>query len=67
MSSVPPQNRSRAAAMLLHHVFSARHDASERPCPRCRLEQLAGRELTDRLLTALVGDHRMRPRDFSLA
>ena len=61
-AAAQPPTRSKAPTLLLEHVALFGAQPTQRPPALDRLEQVLGRELAVRLLSALSGDHRMRPR-----
>ncbi len=55
-----PRAAGRGARLLLAHVASLEEPGKPLGSGRTRLEALVGDELAKLLLSALVGDHRMR-------
>ena len=53
----------RGAVLLLEHCAALDHRAEARPHAYARLEEALGGRLARLLLGALVGDHRLSPRD----
>ena len=64
MAATPPDRHpnGRGAMLLLEHCAALDH-RDERPRAFARLEQVVGGRLARLLLGALVGDHRLSPRD----
>jgi hypothetical protein len=57
-----PVRNGRGAVLLLEHCAALDHDEA-RPRAFARLEAAVGDRLARLLLGALVGDHRLSPRD----
>jgi hypothetical protein len=53
----------RGAVLLLEHCAALDHRDAARPGAYARLEEALGDRLARLLLGALVGDHRLSPRD----
>ena len=63
-ATAPDRLRSgRGAVLLLEHCAALDHRAEARPHAYARLEEALGGRLARLLLGALVGDHRLSPRD----
>ena len=65
MAAAAPHRASseRGAALLLEHCAALDHRDTARPQAYARLEEALGGHLARLLLGALVGDHRLSPRD----
>jgi hypothetical protein len=65
MAAVAPHRASgeRGAVLLLEHCAAFDHRERSRPHAYARLEEALGGRLARLLLGALVGDHRLSPRD----
>ena len=66
MAAAAPHRASggRGAVLLLEHCAALDHRDAARPHAYARLEEALGGPLARLLLGALVGDHRLSPRDF---
>ena len=58
-----PAPSERGAVLLLEHCAALDHRDDARPRAYARLEEALGGPLARLLLGALVGDHRLSPRD----
>ena len=65
MAAAAPHRASsgRGAVLLLEHCAALDLRDAARPRPYARLEEALGGRLAQLLLGALVGDHRLSPRD----
>jgi len=65
MAAAAPHRASgeRGAVLLLEHCAALDHRDAARPHAYARLEEALGGRLARLLVGALVGDHRLSPRD----